>query len=107
MRGKARAYLLAPLAERDLEDIWLYTYSNWSLEQANDYHASIIKAFEALASGRLAGRDASDIRDGYRKHAVGRHLLFYRERDDAILVIRILHQSMDIAARIGGSDTDD
>lgn len=102
MRNRARGYRLAPLAERDLEDIWLYTYTHWSLEQANDYHALIVAAIEGLASGRRKGRDASDIRDGYRKHAIGRHILFYRERDDAILVIRVLHQSMDIAARIGG-----
>jgi toxin ParE1/3/4 len=103
VRAKARAYLLTPLAEQDLEDIWLYTCRSWSLEQADDYHASIVDAIEALASGRRQGRDASDIRDGYRKHAVGRHLIFYREREDALLVVRILHQSMDIAAHIGRS----
>jgi toxin ParE1/3/4 len=102
MRAEARAYLLAPLAERDLEDIWLYTRDSWSPEQADDYHASIIGAIDALASGRR-GRDAGDIRAGYCKHAVGRHLIFYRERLDALLVIRILHQSMDIAAHIGSS----
>jgi toxin ParE1/3/4 len=100
--GKARRYLLTPLAERDLEQIWLYTSRTWSAEQADEYHGSIVDAIEAVTAGRRSGRDASDIRDGYRKYAAGRHLIFYREQAGAIHVIRILHQSMDIAAHFEG-----
>ena len=31
----AKPYRLSPLAEADLEDIWLYTFRNWSMEQAD------------------------------------------------------------------------
>ncbi|WP_323122551.1 type II toxin-antitoxin system RelE/ParE family toxin, partial [Burkholderia alba] len=37
MRAKARAVRLTPLAEADLEDIWTYTFEQWSLEQAERY----------------------------------------------------------------------
>jgi plasmid stabilization system protein ParE len=33
----ASAYYLSPLAEADLEDIWLYTFQTWSSEQADHY----------------------------------------------------------------------
>ena len=102
--SKAQGYLLSPLAERDLEGIWRYTFRTWSRVQADRYHGAIIEAVEDLAAGRKAGRDAGDIREGYRRHKVGRHVLFYRENDDHLSVIRILHQSMDIPAQLGADD---
>ena len=93
MSAKA-SYRLSPLAEADLEDIWLYTYRTWSLEQAEAYQASIVAAFEGLAANRKTGRPV-DIREGYLKYAVGSHLIFYRRGDLGVDVIRILHQQMD------------
>ena len=43
MQGKS--YALSPLAEIDLEDIWLYTFQNWSLAQADSYHRDLIATF--------------------------------------------------------------
>lgn len=89
-----RRYRLSPLAETDLEDIWLYTFRTWSIEQADSYHSGIIAAFEGLAAGHKTGRPF-DIRDGYFKYPVGAHLVFYRVSDRNIDVIRVLHQRMD------------
>ncbi len=35
MSGRVRPYRLSLRAQSDLEDIWLYTFENWSLEQAD------------------------------------------------------------------------
>ena len=51
MPDESRQYQLSPLAEADLEDIWLYTLKHWSLEQADRYHHDLIDAIEALARG--------------------------------------------------------
>ena len=85
---------LAPLAEADLESIWLYTFRTWSLEQADLYHANLIAAFDDLCTGRRSGRPV-DIRDGYIKFAVGSHVVFYRLTDTNLDVMRILHVKMD------------
>jgi toxin ParE1/3/4 len=61
-----RQYRLAPLAEQDLADIWVYTLKTWSREQADSYHGGIIGAFEGLLSGGKVGRPA-DIRDYHLK----------------------------------------
>ncbi|WP_239511281.1 type II toxin-antitoxin system RelE/ParE family toxin [Burkholderia sp. JP2-270] len=50
---------------------------------------------EALARGKKAGRTCI-VRDGYFRYAAGSHVVFYRETDDALDVIRALHQRMDI-----------
>ncbi|MDE1994363.1 MAG: type II toxin-antitoxin system RelE/ParE family toxin [Rhizobiaceae bacterium] len=88
-------YHLSPLAETDLEDIWRYTVERWSSQQAETYHADIIRALDGLASGVKTGRRA-DIREGYFKYAVGSHVIYYRQQDTIIAVIRILHQRMDV-----------
>lgn len=95
MAGKVRRYNISPLAEADLEDIWLYTAKRWSLEQAESYHATIITAFEGLVAGTKRGRSV-DIREGYFKYSVGSHLVFYRQSDVSIDIIRVLHQRMDV-----------
>ena len=88
------SYRLSPLAESDLEQIWLYTLNEWSLDQANRYYDQIMDTIEELASGQKQGRDI-DIRDGYLKYPVGRHFVFFRRSDGMTDVIRVLHQSMD------------
>lgn len=38
--------------------------------------------------------------EGYLKHAVGKHFVFFRTTDTGIAVIRILHQSMDVGLHL-------
>jgi toxin ParE1/3/4 len=92
---ESRGYRLYPLAQADLEDIWSYTASRWSLEQAESYHAAIIAAFEGLVASSKQGRP-SDVRENYFKYAVGSHLIFYRRSETVIDIVRILHQRMDV-----------
>ena len=92
MQGKS--YALSPLAEIDLEEIWFYTFQNWSLAQADSYHRDLVMAFEGLASGTKRGRDV-DVRPDYLKCPVGSHMIYFRDRDDQIEVIRVLHQRQD------------
>ncbi|MCR4377561.1 MAG: type II toxin-antitoxin system RelE/ParE family toxin [Rhodospirillales bacterium] len=99
MPGRRHAYRLSPRAESDLEEIWLYTFKNWSLKQADRYHNAIVEAFEDLAAGDKTGRPV-DIREGYFKHAVGAHLVFYRFDEAGLVVIRVLHQRMDVGRHL-------
>lgn len=93
----------SPAAGADLSGIWDWTESRWGRTQAERHVLAIREACADLASGRRRGRSAEEVRAGYRKLAVGSHLLFFRVGEDgAIEVIRILHQRMDAAARLGG-----
>lgn len=93
------SYRLSPLAESDLEQIWLYTLNEWSLDQANLYLDQIMDAIEELASGRKQGRKLG-IRDGYLKFAVGRHFVFFRRAEGTTDVFRVLLQSMDVGRHL-------
>lgn len=99
MPGSRRACRLSPRAESDLEEIWLYTFKTWSLEQANRYHGTIVEAFEGLAARGRIGRPV-DIRDGYFKYRVGAHVVFYRFAESGLVVVRVLHQRMDVGRHL-------
>lgn len=52
-------------------------------------------AIELIAADPQRGRQCDEIRDRYRRYGIRSHMVFYRERGDAVDVIRILHQRMD------------
>ena len=99
MSASARPYRLSPLAQTDLEDIWLYTFENWSLEQADRYQNDVMAAIAELAQGTRTGRPVG-IREGYFKYAAGSHFIFYRQSDSSLDVIRVLHQRMEAPAHL-------
>ncbi|PTX53807.1 toxin ParE1/3/4 [Litoreibacter ponti] len=88
-------YLLSPRAENDLEEIWLYTAKEWSLAQAEKYTDDIINAFETLASDAKSGFPVA-VRKGYLRAPVGRHMIYAQRRSTGLVIVRILHQSMDV-----------
>ena len=88
-------YVLSPMAEEDLEDIWAYTAREWSAKQAENYTNDIIDMFEDIASGSQNGRPVL-VRDGYRKVLIGGHAIYFRRDDGMIAIVRILDQSMDV-----------
>ncbi len=93
-------YILSPAAQADLESIWDYTVTRWGETQAEDYTRNIREACEALSTGKMVSRSAEDIRQGYRKVAVGSHVMFFRLQSGVVEIIRILHQSMDVARHL-------
>jgi len=53
-----------------------------------------------LSRGTLIGLSAEDIRAGYRKIGVGSHVMYFREREGTLEIVRILHRRMDVARHI-------
>ncbi len=97
MPAGRRVYLLSAKALDDLSGIWDYSADRWSPEQADTYVRSIDAICLKLANGVLKGQSAEHIRHGYRKQAVGSHMLFFRCLEDGrIEIVRILHQRMDV-----------
>ena len=88
-------FRLSPAARRDLSSIWDYTQVNCGPHQAETSVTEIRVAIERVAAGPDRGRTCDDIRSGYRRYAIGSHLVFYIETGDGVDVIRILHQRMD------------
>lgn len=92
---------IRPRAERDLEEIWRYTERRWSRAQALIYLGAIRSAFAALAANEALGRSADTVRPGYFRHRVQSHIIFFKRAAYGVEIVRVLHQSMDIEARLG------
>ncbi|MBT9590657.1 MAG: type II toxin-antitoxin system RelE/ParE family toxin [Thiobacillus sp.] len=88
-------YRLTPAAERDLENIWLYTRRQWSTEQADRYTAILANAFAELAQAPQTAPGCDRIRSGYRRLSVERHMIYFRATDYGIAIVRVLHDRMD------------
>lgn len=89
-------YRLRSLAQDDLESIWLYTYEEWGVSQADTYLEALIERFESLAGNALSGKPRDDVKKGYYCYPEGMHLIFYILKNNRVEIIGIPHQSMDI-----------
>lgn len=96
-------YKISKEAEIDLEKIWLYTFEEWSLEQADYYMDLILDEIEYLVINSKSGKDYNEIRKGYFRSRVKSHFIFYRInlKEERIEIIRILHEKMDIENQLG------
>ena len=95
------SFVLTNKAKADLKAIGRYTTATWGREQRDRYLALIDSSFHDLAIHPLKGRDCSDIRPGYRKQGVGKHIVFYRSLDaEHIEIVRVLHERMDVESRL-------
>ena len=95
-------YKISKQAETDLENIWLYTFEEWSLEQADYYYDLIMDEIDYLSENPKSGKDNSEIRKGYFRSRVKSHFIFYRInlKEEKLEIIRILHRQMDIETHI-------
>lgn len=95
-----RTYRISSKAAEDLEKIWLYTYEVWSQEQADRYFNLIISEIEYITANFESGKNMEHIKVGYRASKVKSHIIFYKKIEKTVVVIRILHQRMDIENRL-------
>ena len=93
-------YIISEKALQDLEDIWAYTFKTWSKEQADRYYALLIDEIEYVAEHNETGKLMDHVKQGYRAAKVKSHLIFYKKSNKIIVIIRILHQRMDIQNRL-------
>jgi toxin ParE1/3/4 len=94
-------YIISEKAVFDINNIWIYTAENWSIEQADRYYNLILDEIEYIAKNFENARDFSRVRSGYRYSKVKSHLVFFRlTKAKEIEIVRILHERMDIENRL-------
>jgi toxin ParE1/3/4 len=95
------AYIISEKAVFDINNIWIYTAENWSIEQADRYYNLILDEIEYIAQNLEMARSFSAIRKDYHCSKVKSHLIFFRiTKAKEIEVVRILHERMDIENRL-------
>jgi toxin ParE1/3/4 len=91
---------LAPQAESDLDEIWLYVARNsGSPEIATRHIDSIARSFALLARFPLIGRSLEvSKRPDVRTLVAGNYIVFYRPLESEIRVLRVIHAARDAYA---------
>jgi toxin ParE1/3/4 len=84
-----------PKAQRDIEQIWDYSFERFGFEKAEAYLRELQRAAETVAEDPRRGLACDNIRSGYRKFPARSHILFFRASESRIVIVRILHQRMD------------
>ena len=85
----------------DLNDIWEYTYENWSENQADKYYSSVKFAYNQIGQNPEIGRIYDEINENILGLKTGKHVIFYHKiSSDEIEVIRILHEQMYLKNRL-------
>ncbi|MFA6261365.1 MAG: type II toxin-antitoxin system RelE/ParE family toxin [Bacteroidia bacterium] len=86
-------YSISIEALKDLENIWHYTFENWSREQADRYFNLILDEIEHIATEPHSGKNYDEVRKGYFRAQIKSHFIFYRlnPKKKEVEIIRILH----------------
>ncbi len=84
-----------PLARIDLEDIWYYTFSKWSIEQAEFYIDEIYNGLEHVSIHPSIAKPVFYNNIEYLQFKINHHYTFCRIENHELIVVRILHERMD------------
>jgi toxin ParE1/3/4 len=97
------AHRIAPRAEIDLDDIWLYVAKeSGSIETANHLINTIADRFLVIENFRYIGVSRhADFGPGYRSLAVGEYLILYCIEGEDALILRVVHGRRDLEALFG------
>lgn len=88
------SYRLSRRAEADLMDIGRYTLEARGEAQFVRYMDELESCCRMLAENPGLGRPCDHIRPGLRRIREGKHVIFYRQHAEGILIVRILHGRM-------------
>jgi toxin ParE1/3/4 len=94
------SYSLSSKAVADLEDIYEYTIIHFGLEQARVYLLGLHGRFQMLAEQPTQGRKADELAPGLRRVEYQSHVVFYIPKDHGVLIVRVLHQRMDVTRHV-------
>ena len=91
---------IRPAAQRDLIQIGIDSEARWGRERTRIYLAAISDAIDRIAATPNIGSARSHISSGLRKSASGVHHIYYRVTSDTVVIVRVLHQRMDVGNQL-------
>jgi toxin ParE1/3/4 len=94
-------YKLTNKAVEDLNQIWEYTISKWSEQQADNYYNLLLESCQNIADNPNLGKHFDGITSELYGLKTNRHIIFYRKSSEHYVEItRILHERLDLKNRI-------
>ena len=100
-RARRRRVVWSPEADSDLLDIWAYYARVASPEIADNLLREIDRVGEGTGENPLLSRQRDELLPGLRSVIVRPHVIFFRIKDSAVEVVRVLHRRRDFPALFG------
>jgi toxin ParE1/3/4 len=94
-------YVFSNKAEDDLAEIYRYGFLNFGERQADLYVEQLKEKCQNLTDSPLLYRERKEFNPLVRICYHGKHLIIYTIEDGYILIVRILHGSMDVLCHFG------
>ena len=101
-----KALAISDRADASLSQIFGWTIDKFGQRQADAYSAMLLDRSKAIAAGQVPHQScrvmfADDLREDLRFARAGQHLVIFIETVDQVLIVDFMHQSADIAGRLG------
>jgi toxin ParE1/3/4 len=91
-------------AIRDLTEIGRYTRETWGEEQARRYRTAITARLKWLCRNKSLWRERPELREGVYTYTEQSHIIVFREYEEGIEILRVLHQRMDLVSHFGDDE---
>lgn len=93
------SFTLTERAKQDLENLTDFSMMRFGHSQTRAYLRHLESALTQLSEMPTLGRFRPELAHGLRSYPCSRHTIYYLEQDNGVVIIRILHQSMEPSGR--------
>lgn len=83
-------------ARKDLREIFTYTTRTWGITQARQYSEQLKQHTVAIGEFRAHSKPVLDSSADVHQSHCRKHIFVFERKSDTVLIIRILHEAMDI-----------
>ena len=98
---------LTEIARADLASIRRYSTRTWGQDRTTQYMGLLRDTMKGLVRGTEVTRARDDLRPAIVMATSGRHCIFFEADESRILVVRVLHDSMDYRRHLNPSAAPD
>ncbi|MFN0052782.1 MAG: type II toxin-antitoxin system RelE/ParE family toxin [Planctomycetales bacterium] len=99
-RRRANSVVLTQRALTDLREIERYSVNEWGRKAAEKYMSAFAAALDRLQESPEILRLELDFAPGLYFYRVNRHILVCDFQEESVLVLTVIHSSMDLPVRL-------
>ena len=89
------AFRLTREADRDVAELYSFGTLTFGLPAATSYALGLQEEFHLLSEFPRAARERYEVRPPVRILPYGSHVIAYRIEDEDVVIVRVLHHSVD------------
>lgn len=89
-------FRISNAAKDDIRNIGRYTQNEWGVAQRRRYLDGLNERFITLTAAPEIAAERREFEPPVRIHQYEKHLIVYVIDDNGILIVRVLHQNMDV-----------